>query len=269
MSNERTKIGDSVEVDLAWSSDLRDAHADEDGETVDVPGDESEGDVRTVTRPDIKNWDELADKEKTIIAAAADPTEDWDSLSELKSDVGTTVGHASRTLRKHAPELHRKVKQGNMESGERYGAEFTDFIRRELLDGGTISDIKNDTVAGKGTIRRHAKSEINADETTEPRLQYDHQSREWQPVEAVTEQSERHNEVDQNQMTSAQKDTTDSNTESEPDASGDVVRFSAPDCVPGSACAICQDFYSEREWEFCPFCGNRLLRMPDTEVNNE
>jgi|APHM01.1.fsa_nt_gi hypothetical protein len=268
MGNDRVQLGDSVEVDLAWSSDLRDAHADEDAETVDVPGDESEGDVRTVTRPDIENWGELSDVRKQIIATAADPTKEWDSLAELAEALDMSNSNVGDTLRKYTPELYQSVKT-KTGKGVRYDADFTDEVRRRLLNGDSIRDIEQAIGGSSSSIRKHASEDVNGGEATRPRLEYNDELGTWQRTEAPTPQAELHNGVDQNQMASTENDTTDSETESEPDASGVKAIFNAPDCVPGSACAICQDFYSEREWEFCPFCGNRLLQIPDTEVNNE
>jgi hypothetical protein len=166
---------------------------DEDGETVDVPGDSDTGDVVTETHPDIDGWSELSDTKQEIIITAADPAKEWGSCADLAGAVGVSRSYVTETLNEHTPELHQSVKR-KTQSQERYNAEFTDQVREKLLSGASVSSVKRAFDCTAETVRRHAREKMHADDTTHPQLryEYDHTGNqgEWKPVDDATAQSE-------------------------------------------------------------------------------
>jgi hypothetical protein len=191
MSDESVTVDDDLEIDLAWKSDLMSVYNDEDGETVDVPGDSNTGDVVTETHPDIDGWDELTDTQQEIIKTAANPAKEWASLTELADELSKAHSDVSRTLRNHAPELHETVKNDIAGDPNTFGASFTDEIRLRLLNGESTTDIEKTVDASGRTIRRHARKEMNADATTQPPLQYDSDfaGNGWKMASGSTEQA--------------------------------------------------------------------------------
>jgi hypothetical protein len=189
MTSDLVEVDDDLELDLAWKSDIMSVYNDDDGETVDVPGDSDNGDVSTETRPDIDGWDELTDTQQAIIELATDPTKNWDSLKQFATEADTASSYTRRVLREHVPETYDSIKQSEGEKKRQYGVDVTDEVRKKMLNGKSMHDVGESLDIGQETVMRHAKEDINATGATQPRLEYDTKTG-WVPVDDSTAQSD-------------------------------------------------------------------------------
>jgi hypothetical protein len=153
------------------------------GETVAGTTDDDNGEVSTDTWPDAAPpRDELSEDQIAVIEAVADPTNEWDSVQEVRRQ---TVPHrasnyAYRVLRHSYPEGYKRVRVDNRGSKKiDLSEQDVRDIRHRLLNGETTRQVAEDYNIWKQIVSEAARGERGPSVDEPPVLSYERGGREW------------------------------------------------------------------------------------------
>jgi len=174
---DRTFEGEGA-VDLTYT------HLSEtNGETVAGTSADDKGEVSTDTWPDAAPpRDELTDDEIAVIEAAADPTNEWNTVQELKRQVvpDRYRDYAGKVLREYYPEGHKRIKGIDEPSNKvNLSEQEIKAFRRRLLNGETTHQVAEDHNIWKQIVSEAARGERGPSVNEPPALTYERGGREW------------------------------------------------------------------------------------------